>query len=132
MTDRIPTADELAAWRTLADAATEGPWEADIDGEAVAVAADLRGICEWYVEYENHAANMHFIAASRTAVPRLLDAVDQLTADQDALGEALGWALLHLRTASDADEEEPENMQKAMDAFSAWFNARRVLLGGAS
>ena len=103
MTDRIPTADELAAWRTLADNAVRGEWGDEEESEFIA-----------------------------EAVPRLLDAVDQLAADQDALGEALGWALLYLRTASDVDEEEPENMQKASDAFSAWFNARRVLLGGAS
>ena len=66
----------LARIRAQADAATEGPWELLGDGEYVSgpgilVAPDDGGVT---------SADAEFIAAARTTVPALLDALEKVLA----------------------------------------------------
>ena len=68
--------ETLAQWQALADAATPGPWEADDTSV---------GVGNWWVAHvEEHdgpvtaEADAAFIAASRDAVPQLLDEVAEL------------------------------------------------------
>lgn len=73
MTDPRET---LARIRAQADAATEGPWELLGDGEYVSgpgilVAPDDGGVT---------SADAEFIAAARTDVPALLDALEKVLA----------------------------------------------------
>ena len=73
MTDPRET---LARIRKQADAATEGPWELLGDGEYVSgpgilVAPDDGGVT---------SADAEFIAAARTTVPALLDALEKVLA----------------------------------------------------
>lgn len=70
-----PTRDQL---RALANAATPGPWEVkgdELDGTGVAH-------CCMPPDPEDRA-DMEFIAAARTALPQLLDQLDQAEADRD-------------------------------------------------
>ena len=66
--------EALARIRAQADAATEGPWELLGDGEYVSgpgilVAPDDGGVT---------SADAEFIAAARTNVPRLVDALEKV------------------------------------------------------
>lgn len=81
------TPDERAEWRALADAAFPGPWEASIDDltDEINVVHDQE-----YRAWVAHTgmpggpyaqADADFIAAARTAVPRLLDALDTAEAE---------------------------------------------------
>ena len=68
--------EALARIRAQADAATEGPWELLGDGEYVSgpgilVAPDDGGVT---------SADAEFIAAARTNVPALLDALEKVLA----------------------------------------------------
>lgn len=68
--------EALARIRAQADAATEGPWELLGDGEYVSgpgilVAPDDGGVT---------SADAEFIAAARTTVPALLDALEKVLA----------------------------------------------------
>ncbi len=81
------TPERLSALRTLAAAATPGPWEADLDAETEAydpkicanghVVADLGDEAEW--------DDARFIAAARAAVPELCDEVERLLAQVELL-----------------------------------------------
>lgn len=71
-----PTRDQL---RALANAATPGPWEVkgdELDGTGVAH-------CCMPPDPEDRA-DMEFIAAARTALPQLLDQLDQAEAELDS------------------------------------------------
>lgn len=78
------TAEERAELRRLAEAATPGPWkveeyeEWDDSGRRLCWYVDMPGNEDSTVLLEMDAA---FIAAARTAVPALLDEVDQLRAE---------------------------------------------------
>lgn len=90
------TPEKLSEWKKLAEAATEGPWYADITrsgpGAAVCrsesvstVAYPSMEICKFPHKdlsaaktIAGRAANFDFIAAARTAVPELIAEVERL------------------------------------------------------
>src|SRR5262245_26742525 len=91
MGEAVISADQLAAWRKLAEEATEGPWrldsakrfefrEPDDPGDQALVGGD--DTCPGIVweHGPTGTANAAFIAAARTAVPALLDEVERLGA----------------------------------------------------
>ena len=79
--------EALARIRAQADAATEGPWELLGDGEYVSgpgilVAPDDGGVT---------SADAEFIAAARTTVPALLDALEAVLEIHQDGGESQGY-----------------------------------------
>lgn len=54
------------------------------------------------------------------------DAVLAVLPTDEALGNALGWALGVLGQVITDDEDETENYAKASEVFAEWFYARRV------
>lgn len=79
--------EALARIRAQADAATEGPWELLGDGEYVSgpgilVAPDDGGVT---------SADAEFIAAARTTVPALLDALEAMLEIHQDGGESQGY-----------------------------------------
>ena len=68
--------------RELAENATPGPW---LPHARYVWTSELGGIIQNWSEDANAAADMEFIAASRQAVPALLDMLDQAEADRDWL-----------------------------------------------
>lgn len=121
------TPDEIAALRALVDAATPGPWTTkgpgrgwgdhvavlspDDDGPAVALAWASR-------EWKRDAA---FIAASRAAVPTLLDEVERL---RGALRECVGQMACAAMFVQSREKAHSDGVALYLDAMS---NARRVL-----
>ena len=84
MTDPHET---LARIRAQADAATEGPWELLGDGEYVSgpgilVAPDDGGVT---------SADAEFIAAARTDVPALLDALEKVLELHQPVTDGMGF-----------------------------------------
>ena len=82
--------EERAELRALAEAATAGPWEAQVLGsEGYAVRAEPIPVGKGsmtrrprvarcgHEDWDTDKANAAFIAAARTAVPALLDALDE-------------------------------------------------------
>ena len=82
MTDQQTDRDQL---RALANAATPGPWEADYSGENN-YSIKSPGT-EWGDGYAwvSDPSNAEFIAAARTAIPVLLDQLEQAERDRDWL-----------------------------------------------
>lgn len=82
MTDQQTDRDQL---RALASAATPGPWEADYSGENN-YSIKSPGT-EWGDGYAwvSDPSNAEFIAAARTAIPVLLDQLEQAERDRDWL-----------------------------------------------
>lgn len=98
--------EQLAAWRAVTDAATEGPWE-----PAVWIETDGN---EWRATGPGHDDRSHdhdsepgcpdeqaaqcdatFIATARTAVPALLDEVERLRGERDVISaEVERWRLV--------------------------------------
>lgn len=92
--------------RRLCNDATDGPWNAYIDlddkfgsPERVTVAQSRRGDATFGIIYEidpeegsNPERNAAFIAAARTAVPSLLEALEAAEAREKRLREALSLA----------------------------------------
>jgi len=77
------TAEDLRKLRAIADGATRGPWRPSASRTGV-VAAD-----DWWVATVSRITpvlDVEFIAASRAAVPALLDEVDRL---RDAIADAI-------------------------------------------
>ena len=81
-----PTREERERLRRLCLAATPGPWETDGHPST----ADVSGpggrhtiATVWLGEDERGPANAAFIAAARSAVPALLDALEEAEADRD-------------------------------------------------
>ncbi len=80
------TAEQLAEWKRLADAATPGPWESPRVPEqycqAIVLTADEEQVCDAYDNTswggDQARANGVFIAAARTAVPDLVKEVERL------------------------------------------------------
>ena len=77
----------LARIRKQADAATEGPWELLGDGEYVSgpgilVAPDDGGVT---------SADAEFIAAARTTVPALLDALEKVLELHQPVTDGMGF-----------------------------------------
>lgn len=84
-----PTPEELAAWRALCEKATAGPWTS----EGLCLSDSSRGtfisdeqFYPWVAWTEADAA---FCAAARTALPRLIDALEASEAKVRDLGQAL-------------------------------------------
>lgn len=77
--------DLLASWREKANAATSGPWllgDEDVDGVPIYLPSGMP-LCaspDDGVAGSHSSENAEFIAESRTAVPRLLDAVEAVLA----------------------------------------------------
>ena len=79
--------EALARIRAQADAATEGPWELLGDGEYVSgpgilVAPDDGGVT---------SADTEFIAAARTTVPALLDALEKVLELHQPVTDGMGF-----------------------------------------
>ena len=77
MTEQQIDRDRL---RELANAATPGPW---LPHARYVWTSELGGIIQNWSEDANAAADMELIAAARTAVPALLDMLDQAEAERD-------------------------------------------------
>ncbi len=101
-----PTPEQLAEWRRLAEAASPAPWRhrdrlsdgtphcdvlsdhgADDDGWFIVTGENPASSADG--GYDMDPADARFIAASRTAVPALLDRVAELEASNERLREAL-------------------------------------------
>lgn len=126
-----PSAEERARLRALADAATQGPWVVhqehyrDYTDEGVShveVATTKPEAIAWTCTRgwdgpDEAVENAEFIAAVRTAVPTLLDALDAAEATRDELGAAYREAIgvpeeQHTR-------ERMERMAAAVEALTA-------------
>lgn len=78
-----PTPEDIAKWKAEAEAATEGPWEAD--GPYMS----MSGGGTWYLR----KADARHIASARTAVPALCEEVIRLREALEGAAEWLeGWA----------------------------------------
>ena len=123
------TPDERAEWRALADAATEGPWEAhegtvgamtgprDCGGCSGLVSPRHEPACFWSEVAGAAPADAAFIAAARTAVPRLLDALDTAEADLDGFANTVSqWK----RRALDA-EAEVARLREDAETLRGWI-----------
>jgi len=81
------TPEQLAEWKRLADAATEGPWASveispeDKEWGACEITAGDGYVSTMICGVDNAA----FIAASRNAVPALIAEVERLTAEREDL-----------------------------------------------
>lgn len=133
------TPDERAALRALAEAATPGPWEcyderAELENARpmwVLGRMDDRG--DWMHDLADlgadpqDRANGEFIATARTAILRLLDALDAAEADLriEKAGRAMdnaqhqeAYSLLH-RSFTAAAEERNEARARALEEAAA-------------
>ena len=98
------TPERIAELRRLADAATKGPWEAKDDYPEVKIVSDYQvegagEVANWIATVddspdfgddeaevaERNQANGLFIAAARSAVPELLDALEARDAEIESL-----------------------------------------------
>ena len=116
------TADERAALRALAEAATPGPWERGdwhIWSKADGVSREVCGMGGW-----EHRDDGAFIAAARAAVPALLDALDAAEAERDearAVASELidKLSVAHVR-ANEAARLSSDANGRAEDARRRW------------
>lgn len=117
MTDPI-TPDERAEWRALADAATEGPWRRGWYAGVVEPKSRLMTAHDGYnhclAEYLTEA-DAEFIAAARTAVPRLLDALDAAEAEVARLSAAFETVQASAHEAAQAAKAWEAQAHKALD-----------------
>lgn len=97
------TPERIQELRELCEKATPEPWCRDRgcnvcnqDGEDIACAIDDRDQCSsvWARSHEEAGENLAFIAASRTAIPLLLDEVERLQNQRKLL-----IALIHEKDA---------------------------------
>jgi len=116
------TPEQIAEWKRLADAATEGPWEGDgfrfisamgaVDTYSGSVWASIIEV--YNIERNDSfgrnwsssgtaAANAAFIVASRSAVPALITEIERLTAERDALKERRDLYDASAQMADDGD-----------------------------
>jgi hypothetical protein len=107
------TDEQLAEWQRLADAATPGPWRY----RGIYVGTDAGLVAS--AELPLHAA---FIAASRTAVPALIEEVERLrdeivTKELQRLNweEAAGWR----ERERDEARVEVERLRKLLEERDA-------------
>jgi hypothetical protein len=85
------TPEEIQAARALVQAATPGPWKAPsgVESEGWRIHGAL------YAESDSGPADGEFIAAARTLVPRLLDALDEARERAEAAVVEARKAALH-------------------------------------
>lgn len=96
------------ALRKLADAAEPGPWYAHPGGHYV-YTPDMGGLVQnWNGDWDA-LAGMEFIAAARTAVPALLDALDQAEARIKAVRDVLDQA------RDDFEQPDEAAIRRALD-----------------
>ena len=74
------TPEDRDRLRALAENATPGPW---LPHARYVWTSELGGIIQNWSADANAAADMEFIAAAHTAVPALLDQLDQTEAERD-------------------------------------------------
>lgn len=134
MADQMTHAD-LSALRALADAATPGPWrwtdEGYLRSDAKHFTRDV-----WVIPMSE--GDVAFIAAARTAVPRLLDLAEGLAKEREeiarnvdaAAGRANALAAAMLRRASRA-EAELDRLARDLalyrtESVEAWQERARV------
>jgi hypothetical protein len=90
MTEGRPiTAEELAAIKARADAATDGPWTCEPGGDESDVYSEASvplGCSRTCVLIDARLRDSEFIAAARTDVPRLVAEVERLRAWIDHVG----------------------------------------------
>ena len=147
MTDQTKPmdAERLAEMRQRAEAATPGPWvhtHADADADsplgdipemnwvASADAGDTpNGDVQFLIDCYGGSANADFIAASRQDVPYLLDLVDSLSAERDALADRVDALRDDLgRTVRSRDEWEGNYIDSAAER-DEYRRALRYLVG---
>ena len=83
-------------WRRLADAASEGPWETDVDPSIRGLTAVAKRYTTGSISHVSQRSNIPdaaFIAAAREAVPFLLAQLDEAEVREGELRAALTWAL---------------------------------------
>jgi len=83
------TDEQLAQWGALADAASDGPWDPDVDRCAIYDENEEPVLHADTLHPELIAPNLLFAAAARTALPRLLAEVQRLTAELDAAHQTI-------------------------------------------
>jgi hypothetical protein len=87
--------EELAAWRAATDAATDGPWEPVTDEhgrKGIEHAVWAPAAARYAAEFMFWRPDAAFTAAARTAMPRLLAAVEAVLAMTADSGEPdLDW-----------------------------------------
>jgi hypothetical protein len=108
MTARITKA-RRAELRRIADAATKGEWyidepkHADAPTRRVVRGSERINFATDIVCHPTADRDAAFIAASRTALPELLDEVDRLEADNERLrSAALEWQAAYSRITDEA------------------------------
>ena len=109
-----PTRDQL---RALANAATPGPWEwhhQEHKGTIHPTFLEGRTENDWVLSLDDaftpSRATLEFIAAARTALPLLLDQLDQAEARIAAVDAELLYAELHGN-----DEVWTHNIRRALE-----------------
>lgn len=95
--------EQLAAWRAVTAAATEGPWTLLTRATDDLAVLDANGM--WVAEIGEAPDDAAFIATARTAVPALLDEVERL---RNLVGEACDVANAALNNARTFDGEAPK------------------------
>ena len=79
-TSRTVTAEQLAEWRRLAEAASPGPWNGDDEwASGYIVAENGDDVADGVL-----VRNIPFIVAARDAVPALVDEVERLRAELES------------------------------------------------
>ena len=100
--------DEIVAdWKAKTDAATQGPWEAFEQDDAFAIEARAEDDFGFFVvEPPLYQPDAEFIATARTAMPRLLSAVESVLAlhKPETRYTASGWEEFSFESRADAAE----------------------------
>jgi hypothetical protein len=118
---------DLDALHALADAATPGPWEWDTEGEILSSNGTRFMFAVWL---DVDPADAAFIAAARTTVPDLIDALDAETRRADLLRHAaLTWMEYGQNRLADAHEMKAERdaARAERDALREQIAAVRAL-----
>lgn len=122
------TQEQLQEWRQLTDAATPGEWEevAESGEWWLTTCADDKGtLCVIPDTQSMNQADVDFIAAARTAVPTLLDALAAATQRAEAAEAALAAVPDYATYYMDAWDEWNEYNSPAPLDFAEWLAAGR-------
>ena len=115
--------------RELAENATPGPW---LPHARYVWTSELGGIIQNWSEDANAAADMELIAATRQAVPALLDMLDQAEAERDnARAQVDRVRALLDRPADDTEDMDSISAHYANGYEIALQDIRRALEGEA-
>lgn len=114
------TAEQLAEWKALADAATEGPWMSDRSAKIRCPAGyDVAAV---QIGAHERRANKLLIAAARTAVPALVAEVERLRAERDARQQIVAdWcvASFGVGAASSLQQRAVRLLEEVIEAYQA-------------